>query len=777
MIPPTVPLPGGLGSARTPYEAGLGRPSLAALLIRAAAVLGAASSLSAGAQTVNATVVTAPLPIAVAVNSVTNKIYVSSYIEKGQVTVIDGATNLTTAIPVGSYPYGIDVNMVTNKVYVACGGSNSVTVIDGATNATTSIPVGINPTAVSVNPVKNFIYVVNNNLDGTISVIDGATNAVTKNIFAGFNPTAVAVDTANDLIFAVAASNNKYSVGSPTVYLINVDTGDILEAEVGKKPVQMVVNPTSNKLYVANTGGNSDAVSIDVASKSEGGDVSLSGGGLAVAVNTVTNKAYFAGANAVDVADGNTDAVSVIPVGLNILGGIAVDPVTNLIYVTSVTNPGAVAAIDGATGQITFVQVGAFPSIVAVNPVTHRVYVLNNDAAGTVTVIDGIPSVAAPAITGVPQSQTVNSGSSVVFSVAASGDPIPTYQWSYNGVPLADGNGISGSTGAMLVLSGVTPAIAGSYTCAAANASGSATSSAANLAVISTSSPGRISNLSTRAYINSEFDSVGTSTLIAGFVISGTGSKSLVIRGVGPALANFGVPEFIENPSLALYDSAATANLITQDTGWQTAPSLPTTAPWLGAVAPVDAAPADFTHLGAFALPQGSADSAMKISLPPGAYTAQVSSTVSSAGIVLAELYDDDPGVPGTQLINISSRALTETGVEEMIAGFTISGSSAQTVLIRASGPALSALGITSVALGPQLRLYDAKGNLVASNQKWGGNPQIAATASRVGAFAWTDPKSGDSALLVTLSPGSYTAEVDSNGYGGEALVEVYSVP
>src|SRR5450631_493231 len=85
-----------------------------ALVRLVARMLGATASLTAAAQSVAATVTAAPLPYGVAVNTVTNKIYVTSYIDKGQVTVIDGATNATTAIPVGSFPSGIDVNMVTN---------------------------------------------------------------------------------------------------------------------------------------------------------------------------------------------------------------------------------------------------------------------------------------------------------------------------------------------------------------------------------------------------------------------------------------------------------------------------------------------------------------------------------------------------------------------------------------------------------------------------------------------------------------------------------------
>jgi hypothetical protein len=512
----------------------------------------------------------------------------------------------------------------------------------------------------------------------------------------------------------------------------------------------------------------------------EGGDDHLTNGGTSVAVNTVTNLAYFAGYGSVCIVDGATDALSTVTVGpSNIqLGGIAVDSVANAIYTTLLTSQGSLVSIDGITNKVTTLPVGSYPSIVAVNPVTHKVYVVNDDAVGTVSIVEGLPVAAAPAIAGEPQSQTVNLGSTVVFNAAATGRPSPTYQWSFNGVPLSDASGVSGSAGSVLVLNGVTAANAGIYTCTATNRSGSSTSATANLAVVNTANAGRITNLSTRATIAGGNVSDGSNVLIAGFVISGSGSKPLIIRGIGPALASFGLSNAVDKPSLALFDAASPPNLITSDTLWQTPPSLPASAPWLGTVAPVDATPADFAQVGAFALPNGSSDAAVKISLPAGSYTSQVTADDGSSGIVLAELYDEDPGNTGSQLINISSRALVSPGSGVMIAGFEISGSSAQTVLIRASGPALAALGVSGTAPNPNLLLYDSSGNLVASNVNWGGDPEIAAVASSVGAFTWTDPNSTDSALLLTLSPGTYTAEVSPGyGYSGIALIEVYAVP
>jgi hypothetical protein len=131
-------------------------------------------------------------------------------------------------------------------------------------------------------------------------------------------------------------------------------------------------------------------------------------------------------------------------------------------------------------------------------------------------------------------------------------------------------------------------------------------------------------------------------------------------------------------------------------------------------------------------------------------------------------------------LVNVSARAAVGIGGNALIAGFVIGGSTAKTVLIRASGPALAPFGVTGTISNPELQLYNLQtgtGVLVASNSAWGGDPVIVAAAASAGAFAWTDPTSADSALLITLPPGPYTAEVlGGNGSSGVALVEVYEV-
>jgi hypothetical protein len=116
-----------------------------------------------------------------------------------------------------------------------------------------------------------------------------------------------------------------------------------------------------------------------------------------------------------------------------------------------------------------------------------------------------------------------------------------------------------------------------------------------------------------------------------------------------------------------------------------------------------------------------------------------------------------------------------------MTAGFVIGGTTAKTVLIRATGPALALFGVEGTMPDPQLALHTSVNNqdtVLASNTGWGGDPQIAAVSASVGAFPLTNPASADSVVLTTLAPGSYTAVASSvSGAAGVALIEVYEVP
>jgi sugar lactone lactonase YvrE len=357
-----------------------------------------------------------------------------------------------------------------------------------------------------------------------------------------------------------------------------------------------------------------------------------------------------------------------------------------------------------------------------------------------------------------PASQSIAARGTAILVAAPRSDPPPAVQWSLNGIPLA------GATNGTLSIADASVAQSGGYICSATNPLGTAYASAV-LAVDDSSDPGRLINLSCRSYVGPGLD-----TLIAGFVVGGvgvTGSQSLLLRASGPALEQLGYPGTLPDPSLML--TFPSGGVIASNSGWGGNPAIASMA----------------AQVGAFSWDSASShDSALLSSLPAGGYTAIVFGAGNDTGIALAEVYDATP--PGAytattpRLMNLSARAMVSAGGNVLIAGFVIGGMTPRTVLIRASGPALAPFGLSGVLPDPQLTLYGIAENgywLVATNSGWNGDGQIAATAASLGAFSWGQTASADAALLLTLLPGAYTAEVSgASGDAGVALVEVYEV-
>lgn len=272
--------------------------------------------------------------------------------------------------------------------------------------------------------------------------------------------------------------------------------------------------------------------------------------------------------------------------------------------------------------------------------------------------------------------------------------------------------------------------------------------------------PAALTNLSTRAYLASRDDAI-----IAGFVVGGTGPKRLLVRAVGPTLGVFGLTGTLGNPRLAIVDQRGT--VLAENDDWSTA----TNAPELAATFPV---------AGAFGLAPGSRDAALIVSLPPGQYTAVVrTADATDRGVALVELYDLAPAAPA-RLVNLSTRTFSGLGAQSAIVGFGLGGTTAQSVLIRASGPALAAFGVTGALTDPQLKVADPKGGIIAQNDQWEGSVfagETAAAATSVAAFPFP-AASRDAALLTALRPGTYTALATGTGTTtGQTLVEVYVVP
>jgi sugar lactone lactonase YvrE len=271
-------------------------------------------------------------------------------------------------------------------------------------------------------------------------------------------------------------------------------------------------------------------------------------------------------------------------------------------------------------------------------------------------------------------------------------------------------------------------------------------------------SPPRLINISTRAQVGT-----GSNLLIPGFVVKGTGMETLLIRAVGPTLTEFNVTGVLSVPVLKVFDS--TQAVIASNAGWGNGASSPQ-------IAAAEAA------VGAFLLADNSTDCALIITVPPGNYTAQVSSGDGTTGVALAEVYEMSS--TGTRLANISTRAQVGTGANVLIPGFVISGSGTENLLMRADGPSLSQFNVTGVLAQPVLRVADVTQSIIDGDTGWSTNlnaSDIATAAINVGAFP-LPPNSADSATLITLSPGTYTMEVSGvDDTTGVALAEVYELP
>ena len=345
-------------------------------VIAVVAMIAAPSSL-ATAQTLLTNVPVGAYPIAVAVNSRTNKIYVVNQ-NSNNLTVIDGATNLSETVPTGVAPTALAINAVTNKIYVANANSSSVTVVDGASNHTASVSTGSYPIAIDVNPVTNRIYVTNYTAN-TLTVIDGVTNETTT-IPVGLRPRPVAVNAATNTIYVGNYTGSSVSV-------IDGTTGVTTTLSVGTRPRSIAVNSITNQIYVANY--QSGSVSVIDGATNTVTPISVGSYPAALAVDTVRNRVYVAnsGTNTGTVIDGATLSTTAVTVG-DWPSAVDVDPVTNKAYFANLENYGAVTMVNGDDLSTTTVLVGSYPSAIAVDAASNRIYTANKEG-NTASVVAG----------------------------------------------------------------------------------------------------------------------------------------------------------------------------------------------------------------------------------------------------------------------------------------------------------------------------------------------------------------------------------------------------
>ena len=442
---------------------------------------------------------------------------------------------------------------------------------------------------------------------------------------------------------------------------------------------------------------------------------------------------------------------------------------------TNLSDSGNISGSKTATLTITNIATSQAGSYTAV--ATNDGGSVTSNAAVVTVNFSGPP----PAFTTQPTGQSVNAGASPTLTVAATNGA--SYQWQLNGANIA------GATNATLTLSNVGTTQRGTYTAIATNPAGSVTSNAVNVAVSVNSF---LYNISTLGYVGP----TTSQSLVGGFYTTGSGSKNIVVRGIGPNLAVVQTTLnglALATPSLTLYNA-------TSAVGTNTA--------WGGGQTLINA----FNTVFAPVFATNSKDTAFYMNVPAGpgiGYTAEIDGAGGTSGVAQIEVYDYDSYVstPASRLINISTRGYvgasgglsTATGISRyqyLDAGFYVIGNTAQSLLIRAVGPGEAGVFPNQNLTKTKLTLYDSSGNIIATNAGWGNAPvlgnstvaagiQPATTAIMNSVFAGTIAAgSNDSAMVVTLPTGTggvagYTATVTSadGTAAGIALVEVYNLP
>ncbi|HEX2854225.1 MAG TPA: LamG-like jellyroll fold domain-containing protein [Opitutaceae bacterium] len=364
-----------------------------------------------------------------------------------------------------------------------------------------------------------------------------------------------------------------------------------------------------------------------------------------------------------------------------------------------------------------------------------------------------------PVITTQPVSQTIGTNDLVVFSVEATGAGL-TYQW-------YDDEGLMpGETSRFLALRAPSSGgFVGDYFCSVENDGGFVDSNLARLSIVASADPGKLSALSIRGQVGT-----GDDVMVAGLIVEGSTVKTL-IQAVGPTLgAQFPdlASSVLADPKIDLHQFTGGEFILDQvNDDWGGSSSI------LGAEQATGA-----TRLSA------TADAAVLSTLLPGIYTAGVSGKKNSVGIALLQAYAVPSAQDTGELAALSIRGKVGTGGDVLIAGIIVGGTTSRTLLIQAVGPTLGVLypGLaSSILANPKLDLYQlVNGSFVKirENDDWGGDTDIGWAEVSAGATTLSNPTSKDCALLITLPPGVYTANVSGVGNSsGVVLLQAYTVP
>lgn len=269
-------------------------------------------------------------------------------------------------------------------------------------------------------------------------------------------------------------------------------------------------------------------------------------------------------------------------------------------------------------------------------------------------------------------------------------------------------------------------------------------------AIVLLTPSGQLLNISTRLRVQT-----GDNVLIGGFIITGTDAKKILIRGIGPSLANAGITNALGDTTLELYQGTT---LLASNDNWK-----------IRSDGSSQQAEIEATTIP----PTNDLESAILRSLAPGSYTAVLRGKNNLTGIGVVESYDLDQAA-NSKLANIATRGFVDTNDNVMIGGLIVGGhnGSSARVLVRAIGPSLTAFGVPGALSDPILELRDGNGTKVAVNDNWKDGQQ-----AEIQATTLAPTNDLESAVLTTLPAGNYTAIVRGfNNTTGVGLVEVYNV-
>jgi hypothetical protein len=241
----------------------------------------------------------------------------------------------------------------------------------------------------------------------------------------------------------------------------------------------------------------------------------------------------------------------------------------------------------------------------------------------------------------------------------------------------------------------------------------------------------------------------GDNILIAGFIVEGSSGKKLLIRGIGPSLGAFGIGDALQDPALQLFNGNT---------------ELGNNNDWADNLNALEIITTGFA-------PTDPRESALLVTVAPGTYTAVLRGVNNATGVGLVEVYDLDGTSPAT-VVNISTRGFVATGENVMIGGFIITGTDPVQLVARAVGPSLAAFGVPTPLRDPFLEIHDGNGATIQTNNNWRDTQEAALLAT---GLAPSDE--AESALLISVAPGNYTAVVKgADGGTGNGLVEVYKL-